>query len=169
MAQPASEALPYKQGNLKKITDYMFDSWAQRYCYLDKTTFAYFKSSEDKRPRKKFELYNAILEGVFEKSNLFVITLRIEKDLITLGSEMRSTIEEWYEEFRKAIELANGTSGEVEEAPVHDDVIPISVPEKPQFPCPDIFTKLQPEIDRLREINRKEWNLVAVKSGCMIS
>jgi hypothetical protein len=28
--------------------------------------------------------------------------------MITLGAEMRSTIEEWFEEFRKAIDLANG-------------------------------------------------------------
>jgi hypothetical protein len=37
--------LPYKAGYLRKITDYVFDNWAQRYCYLDRTTFAYFKSN----------------------------------------------------------------------------------------------------------------------------
>jgi hypothetical protein len=114
-------------------------------------------------------LNNAILEGVFQKSNLFVITLRIEKELITLGAEMRSTIEEWFTELKKAIDLANGATEPAQLEQVQENVIPISIPDKPLFPRPDIIDTLQYEIQRLSELSKKDWNLVAVKSGCMIS
>lgn len=166
--------VPKKQGFLyslyrKKLQYHLFDTWAVKFFYLNGNTFAYFNkglvrySQDEKIPKQMIQLKNSILEGIFEKDDLYVITLRTEdkEDPFTLGSEFKPEIESWKDELLRAIDLANKIDSVTPESPSSADKYILEDP-------PSYLLDAYRLLNKHMQSDKTEWHAVLIKDKAII-
>jgi len=70
----------------------------------------YFLEGMDEKPRNRIPLGNAVIEGIFFRDDLFVITIRCSKEhssFYTLGHNDEHELKDWFDQLKRAIDLAN--------------------------------------------------------------
>ena len=70
----------------------------------------YFLEGIDEKPRNRIPLSNAVIEGIFFRDDLYVITIRCSREhssFYTLGHHDEREIKDWFEQLKRAIELAD--------------------------------------------------------------
>lgn len=109
------------------------------------------------------QLKNSILEGIFEKDDLYVITLRNTEfeEPFTLASEFKPEIEDWKEELLYAIELANKSDMMTPESPGSADKY---VLEDPPSYLLDALRLLNKHV----KSDKSEWRAVLLKDKSII-
>lgn len=63
----------------------------------------------EEKPRNRIPLSNAVIEGIFFRDDLFVITIRCSKEhssFYTLGHSNEHELKDWFDQLKRAINLA---------------------------------------------------------------
>lgn len=179
----SSQTYPFKQGVLyllhrKKLSLRLYESWNDRYFFLNGTNLVYFLEGIDEKPRKRIPLVNAVIEGIFFRDELFVVTIRCSKEhdsFYTLGHSNEHELKDWFDQLKRAIDLATNqdsqtrrgrTSSVMEQGKVEEKKEEVEELAKPMQE--ELRKKYEEVMKWVDAADAMEWKTVCLKNNSII-
>lgn len=133
----------------------------------------------DEKPRNRIPLTHAVIEGIFFRDELFVITIRCSKEhssFYTLGHGDEHELKDWFDQLKSAINLATEQDSLFKRSRTFSHSESVKIPENVEASNEEL---LQPSQAGLKECYKEamrlvekgsspEWKTVRLKNNAIV-